>query len=227
MVEIKKAGVMTFEQFENLRTTLAAEARKYDGGLKADGNKYAAVVTVRKALEESPVLPGATAEVKQLADTARAAAASRFKILENDPAYESAVNDKVSADDFTKKYIINGKAKYLQNMSANLGNDPLATQAINNAVIRHLSEKAKIIDGQGNFASAAYNNALNALEPKFTGVIDPTTLTNLRKLGNVAKYIYDQPVGSFINNSNTTVARIADYGSGLAHKVKLITQRFN
>ena len=219
LVELKKLGSMTFEQFENMRTTLANEARKYAPGLNADGNRFAAVNIVRDALESTPIIDGATIDVKNLADIARKSCAIRKNLIANDPAYQAAIWGKTKKDYFTKKFVINGDQDGIASMAANLAHDPLAAQAINNAVIRHLADKAKIIDGEGKFASASYNNALNALEPKLMGVVDPNTLTNLRKLGNVAKYIYDQPVDSFINNSNTHVARLAEYGSGLAHKV--------
>jgi hypothetical protein len=210
LVKLKKTGNMTFEQFENLRTNLAAEARKYEAGIKADGNKAYAVNIVRNALEQTPINPGAAANVKLLADAARSAAKSRFDLIRNDPAWQAAIYDKVAPDDFTRKFLIKGNRKNVQTLKENLSDNPIADQAISSAVIRALEGKAGIVDGQGNFRAASYNNLLSLIEPKLQDIVTPEIADYLLTLGKVAKYTTERPKGAYVNESNTFVGYLAD-----------------
>jgi len=108
---------MTYEQFEAMRTNLAAEMRKAERS--GDGNAKAASGIVRQALEDLP-LTGDAATLKPLADQARAAAKARFDILKKDPAYDAAVND-VAPDKFINKYIINSNKRDLETLVNQLG----------------------------------------------------------------------------------------------------------
>jgi hypothetical protein len=201
------AGFMTFEQFENLRTNLATEARKAERA--GDGNAAAAVNLVRRELEALPMSAENT-QLKSLADDARKAK-ERFDALDADPAYKAAVNDSVAPDAFVQKYIVNGTRDNVAKLRAAMDGDDTAVQTIKVATLDHLRKSAGIDPGyNGNFTQAGYNKALQQLEPKLLALLDPKSAETARTLGDVARYTQFQPKGSFVNNSNTFVSAAAE-----------------
>ena len=204
---------MTFEQFEALRTNLAAEIRKAERS--GDGNRSMASSLVYQALEDLP-LQGNAAQLKPLADTARSLAKSRFDALKKDPAYKAAVNETVPADKFFDKYVIRGVNKNVRTMVDTLGRDSVGHQHIKAGTINWLSDKAGIVDGKGNFSQANYNKALKSLDDvrNYGEIFDPETQLQLKTLGNVANYTQFQPRGSYVNNSNTLVGYLANKAAG-------------
>jgi len=190
---------MTYEQFEAMRTNLAAEMRKAERS--GDGNAKAASSIVRQALEDLP-LSGDAAMLKPLADEARSAAKARFDILKKDPAYDAAVND-IAPDKFINKYVINGNKRDLETLVQQLGGGSEGHQAVSAATINWLKDKSI---SSGNFNQASYNRALKQIEPKLNQLVDAETANNLRNLGAVAADVQAQPRGSYVNNSNTFVA---------------------
>ena len=209
---------MTFEQFEALRTNLAAEGRK--AARAGDGNREAAVSFIRQAMEELP-LKGDAAKLKPLADNARSLANARFNALKKDPAYRAAVEDVVPADKFFDKFVVNGVNKNINTMVQTLGRDSLAHQHMKAGTINWLSDKAGIVDGKGNFSQANYNKALKKLDDvnNFGAIFDPESQLQLKTLGNVAGYTQFQPRGSFVNNSNTLVGYLANKAAGGAETI--------
>lgn len=209
-----KAGEqMTFEQFEAMRTNLAAEIRKAER--TGDGNAAAAASIVRDAMEQLPI-QGQAASLKPLADQARALAKQRFDALKKDPAYKAAIDDAVPADKFFDKYVIGGHNKNVNTMIDTLGRDSPAHQHIKAGTINWLSDRAGIVDGKGNFSQANYNKALKRLDDvnNFGAIFDPETGLQLKTLGNVANYTQFQPRGAFVNNSNTLVGYLANKAAG-------------
>ena len=204
---------MTFEQFEALRTNLAAEARK--AARAGDGNREAAVSFIRQAMEELP-LKGEAANLKPLADQARALAKARFDALKKDPAYKAAVDDSVPADKYFDKFVVTGVNKNIKTMVETLGRDSTAHQHMRAGTINWLSDKAGIVEGRGNFSQAQYNKALKKLDDvkNFQEIFNPESQLQLRTLGNVAAYTQFQPRGSFVNNSNTLVGYLAEKAAG-------------
>jgi hypothetical protein len=209
----KDGEPMTFEQFEAMRTNLAAEIRKAERS--GDGNAAMAASIVREALENLP-LKGEAAALKPLADQARSLAKSRFDALKKDPAYKAAVDDTVPADKYFDKFVVNGINKNINTMVETLGRDSVAHQHMKAGTINWLSDKAGIIEGKGNFSQANYNKALKKLDDvnNFGVIFDPESQLQLRTLGNVAAYTQFQPRGAFVNNSNTLVGYLANKAAG-------------
>jgi hypothetical protein len=214
----KNGEPMTFEQFEAMRTNLAAEIRKAERS--GDGNAAMASSIVREALEQLP-LKGEAAALKPLADQARALAKARFDALKKDPAYKAAVDETVPADKYFDKFVVNGVNKNINTMVETLGRDSPAHQHMRAGTINWLSDKAGIVDGRGNFSQAQYNKALKKLDDvkNFQAIFDPESQLQLRTLGNVAAYTQFQPRGSFVNNSNTLVSYLANKAAGGAEQV--------
>jgi hypothetical protein len=210
-----KTEPMTFEQFEAMRTNLASEIRKAERS--GDGNAAQASSIVRQALEDLPLQGGAFA-LKPLADKARNLAKTRFDLLKKDPAYKAAVDDAVAADKYLDKFVVNGVNKNVQTMVNNLGRNSEAHQHMAAGTINWLKDKAGIVDETGNFSQAGYNKALKRLDDvkNVQEIFNPETASQLKTLGNVARYTQAQPRGAFVNNSNTLVGSLAQKASGLA-----------
>lgn len=203
-------NAMTFEDFLSLRKNLGNVARTAQ-----DGNVRTAAGLMIDELEKLPLSKQAAA-LKPLADEARTAARNRFEMLRKDPAMKAAVDDSIPADKFAQKFVINGVNKNVQQMIANLGENSPAHQTMRATIIDHLREKAGVAREGGNFTQAGYNKALTNLDNmnNLNVVMDGNTANQLKTLGNVASYIQHQPKGSFVNNSNSTVAYLADKAAG-------------
>jgi hypothetical protein len=206
----KSGEPMTFEQFEAMRTNLAAEIRKAER--TGDGNAAAASSIVRQALEDLPLQGNAAKSLKPLADTARSLAKDRFDMLKKDPAYKAAVDDTVPADKFIDKFVVNGVNKNIQTMVDHLGRDSVAHQHMAAGTVNWLKDKAGIVDETGNFSQAQYNKALKQLDDvnNLQEIFNPEAASQLKTLGNVARYTQAQPRGAFVNNSNTLVGSLAE-----------------
>lgn len=205
-------NAMTFEDFLSLRRNLGQVART-----ATDGNVRTAASIMVKELEKLPLQSGAK-ELKPLADVARKAARERFQMLDQDPAYRAAIEDKVPAEKFVEKFVINGHNKNVQTMTKHL--DDVSRQHMAAGTINYLRDRAGIVDNQGNFSQASYNKALKFLDDanKLPIIFDGETATGLRTLGNVARYTQAQPRGAFVNNSNTLVGALAERAGQLVGK---------
>jgi len=208
----KRGEPMTFEQFEAMRTNLAAEMRKADRA--GDGNAEFALGKVREALDDLP-LTGETKELKVLADEARSAAKERFDTLDNDKAYKAAVNGKVEPDDFINKFVINGKKNDIDKMVNHLGVDSQAREVMAAGIVNWLKSKAGIsADGNGAFSQKGFNKALESIDPKILNIVGPEVNQQLKALGNTARNIQERPAGGYVNESNTFVGALANKAAG-------------
>ena len=204
---------LTFQKFEALRTNLAADMRKADRA--GDGNTKYALSLVRQALEDLPLLQEAQG-LKSIADQARSAAKERFDALRADPAYDAAVNG-ASPDTFMEKHVFSktAPASQIQLMRDTFGEGSVGALNIESALINHLREKGGLVE-KSNVSQATYNKTLKALEEKLKAGAKPETVEDLRVLGDVLYKTKAQPAGSFVNNSNTFVAQLAQQGGGMA-----------
>lgn len=224
VAEIRESGTMNFETFENLRTNLAAEARKAERS--GDGNAAAAISQVRDALESTEPL-GRAKEVKPLFDKARTLAKARFDKMKSDPAYKASVNDDVGvgessplADKFVQKYIVGAPRAHVERMLETLAGDELAMETVRAAPFNYLKQKAGIdpYRNEGNFSQHGYNRALAELTPKMDLLAGEELAEQAQRLGRVAHTVKGEPAGSFPNRSNTFIAATAEAAKGLAER---------
>jgi len=197
---------MTFEDYLSLRRNLGDIART-----SQDGSVRKAAGYMIEELEKLPLQKEAAA-LKPLADKARASARARFQMLEKDPAMKAAVDDAVPADKFIDKFVVNGVNKNINTMVQNLGVDSPAHQHMAAGTVNWLTDKAGIVDGNGNFSQSGYNKALKKLDDvqNLNAIFNQEAASQLKTLGNVARYTQAQPRGAFVNNSNTLVGAMAD-----------------
>ena len=214
---LAESNAMTFEDYLSLRRNLGDVART-----NADGSVRKAAGYMIEELEKLPLQKEAAA-LKPLADKARASARARFQMLEKDPAMKAAVDDSVPADKFIDKFVVNGVNKNINTMVENLGRDSPAHQHMAAGTVNWLTDKAGIVDGNGNFSQAGYNKALKKLDDvqNLNAIFNQEAASQLKTLGNVARYTQAQPRGAFVNNSNTLVGSLAEKaGKGVAMGVE-------
>jgi len=209
---------MTFENFENLRTILAAEARKADRA--GDGNAGAAVSLVRNALESMPI-PDALTAIKPLADTARGLAKQQFDMFRDSPAMRAIDSRQFNEDTFLRTHVINASPQQLTNFVAALHDRPDALQSMKAGVISHLHDSAE--SSNQTFLHARYNDALDALGSKREILFAPEELKQLQTVGNVANYTHIQPRGHYVNNSNTGAGFVQGAATAAAHMIDAAT----
>lgn len=215
---LAESKTMTFENFESLRTNLAAIQRS-----SADGNVKRAAGVIRNTLEDLPLMPGSgAARMKPIADAARQAARERFKAMEADPAYKAAVEDSVPPDRFVQKFIISAPRDSVTVMRQNLAGNEAALQTMGVSALDHLRQSAGVdLMGNGSLSQARFNKVLASLSPKLPDLVPTSAAQTLQDIGNVARHIQNQPAGSFVNNSNTFVAAAgksaADIAEGAAN----------
>ncbi|CAB4134359.1 hypothetical protein UFOVP272_51 [uncultured Caudovirales phage] len=203
---LAESNAMTFEDYLSLRRNLGDIARTHP-----DGSVRKAAGYMIEELEKLPLQKEAAA-LKPLADKARASARARFQMLEKDPAMKAAVNDSVPADKFIDTFVVNGVNKNINTMVENLGKDSPAHQHMAAGTVNWLTDKAGIVDGNGNFSQAGYNKALKKLDDvqNLNAIFNQEAASQLKTLGNVARYTQAQPRGGFVNNSNTLVGSLAE-----------------
>jgi hypothetical protein len=215
---------MNFEQFEALRTNLSNVMRG------TDGNASAAARIVRESMEELPLRQTASQagqqyalEIKNAADEARLLARQRFSDLDTDKAYASVVNGNARMNTFIRKFVVNAAPEDLQQLALKFG-DNLGSEVIRAGVLNHLQD---VSISSGTFRQSAFNKALKQMEANRTLslLFGEEGADRLRTIGNVAQFTQEQPVGSFVNNSNSTTAAIATYGvNGIAKAIDGITR---
>jgi len=214
---LAETNAMTFEDYLSLRRNLGDIART-----SQDGSVRKAAGYMIEELEKLPLQKEAAA-LKPLADKARASAKARFQMLEKDPAMKAAVDDAVPADKFIDKFVVNGVNKNINTMVENLGRDSPAHQHMAAGTVNWLTDKAGIVDGNGNFSQAGYNKALKKLDDvqNLNAIFNQEAASQLKTLGNVARYTQAQPRGAFVNNSNTLVGSLAEKaGKGVSMGVE-------
>jgi hypothetical protein len=214
---------MNFAQYENLRTQIARETRKAQ---KADdGNAVHALTLVRGELEKLPLI-GETVEAKALADKARSTAKSEFDLLNRDsPAYNKVyadlINGKTDTKDFIQSAVLRSKNKdFVKTME--LFDDPVAQQHLRAGALDIILKDAT--DTSGNFKPARFAKAIENLDVnKKLDVLFGQEAQTLRKIAKTGQLVEARPAGAFVNESNTTVARMAaEYGKRLAEQTPVV-----
>jgi len=135
-----------------------------------------------------------------------------MQTVERTPALQ-AVRDGVEPDKFVQQFIVgagkdasfSGVAQLKHSIKAN----PVAMQSVRDQILGHLKSKALggMPDETGNFGSAAYVKALEAIgERKLRLFFQPSEIQKMQALGRVARYEQFQPAGAAVNNPNTAGA---------------------
>ena len=212
---------MHFEDFETLRSDAARDMRGNDPAAAQ------AAYIVRQELEKLPLAEGA-ANLKPLADKARALSKARFDAMDADPAYKAVAGDmdagvergqqSTLADNFVSKYLIKGKLADIQKMRAKFQGDPEAVGLIESAPLNYLRDKAGInpYKEENIFTQNGYNTALKEIEPRMDALLRPEIAEKARALGRVATNVQQAPPGELVNRSGTAVTQLREGAKDIA-----------
>lgn len=170
----------------------------------ADKPMSTALTSLRNAVKNAVLSADATGgPFKPAVD----AAAQRFRLHEAIPSLEAAANGTTAADDFVKRFVINGKVNDVQGMGKLLASvDKDAYNQARSQLGADLQRAAfgENMAGDKGFAQERFNKRLRELgTDKLAAFFSPEEIANLKTLGRVGSYITSQPAGSAVNNSNT------------------------
>jgi muramidase (phage lysozyme) len=193
---------MNFNLFENLRTDLAAEIRKAQRS--GDGNQAYVLGQVRNELENLP-LKGEAANLKPLADKARATAKADFDLEKSNVAYSRVVNDIADSKNFVEDAVIRSKNKDFANTLNLISDNPQALEHLRSGTLDYIINKSK--DASGNFSTGQFNKYINNLDVnKKLFALFGEDAEVIRNLARTGQRIEARPKGSFVNESNTATA---------------------
>ncbi len=211
---------MNFAQYENLRTQISRETRKAQRA--DDGNAVHALTIARSELEKLPLL-NETAEAKVVADKARSLAAQEFGLLDKrrdtyNPVYADIVNGGADTSNFIPKVVIRSKNADFAKAMDMLKDNPDAIKQLRAGTLDYMIREST--DASGNFKTGKFTQLINNLDvnKKLATLFgeDSQVLKDLAKTGQL---IESRPRGSFVNESNTSVANMASqYAKGAAEQ---------
>lgn len=146
---------------------------------------------------------------------ARGANRSLMRQIERTPALKDLYEGNIAPDNFTQKYVIgpSAKASDVQRLGRMLAADPGARDAVRTSITQHLKDRA--LSGQpddigaAKFSPAQYARALKQIgDRKLGAFFDAQEIEQLHALSRAGRLMTNQPVGSAVNNSNTSAAMI-------------------
>ena len=166
-----------------------------------------ALGVVRDALNGANPANNTGADALAAFQVARKLAAERFKLHEAIPALKAAANGDVPADDFVRKFIINGDALELRGM-ANLLKEhaPEAYQQARAQIGAELRRAGfgENIAGDKPFSQERFNAKLRQMgTARLQAFFTPEEIATMRTAGRVGAYMESPPAGSAVNYSNT------------------------
>lgn len=166
-----------------------------------------ALGVVRDALNSANPANNTGADALAAFQGARKLAAERFKLHEAIPALKAAANGDVPADDFVRKFIINGDALELRGM-ANLLKEhaPEAYQQARAQIGAELRRAGfgENIAGDKPFSQERFNAKLRQMgTARLQAFFTPEEIATMRTAGRVGAYMESPPAGSAVNYSNT------------------------
>lgn len=172
------------------------------------GSAVTALGVVRDALHKAPIADNVGEEAKAMFDVGRAIARDRFKTHELIPALKSAIDGDVSAQDFVKRFIVNGKAEEVGRLAKVLtpeARDEARKQF--GAVLERVAYGANTA-GDKTFAQESFNKFLQSpgMKQKMLAFFSPEEVANFERIGRVAAYKHSFPADSTVNTSNTAAA---------------------
>jgi hypothetical protein len=222
MEAFQTGAPFTPQAYKNLQSMLSKETMK-------GGNEGAAAALAARIMRNADILPAgvvnngapvpmgvanamrgaddAATDAIDAVNRARNATRQAYAYEESSPLVRSVLSDGRTADPqrIAQSYIIGGTAREAEELIQQVG--PQGMAPIKDAILSHLKEKALsgASDETGKFSQAAFTKALNALgERKLSLIFSPEELRALRNNARVASLMMSQPVGSAVNNSNST-----------------------
>lgn len=159
-----------------------------------------------QALIQGPAgVTGANAgdESIQAFRAARTANRAMMQRIESNPALR-AVHEGVEPDKFVQRYLVGDGATAADVRALVAELDPQTLGVLRSTLAKNLRDAATTnTDDVVKFSNTAYRKAFRSLEEKLPNFFNAEEIDQLRAIGDAAKYMQAQPVGSAVNNSNS------------------------
>jgi len=178
--------------------------------LMAQGNKEGALAVgkVRDALNDAPIADNVGADAKAMFDTARGMARDRFKLHEKIPALKAAADGDIPAQDFVKRFLINGKVEEVSGLAKALPED--AKQEARRQFGAALEKAAfgQNTAGDVAFSQERFAKFLNqsGMKRKLGAFFSEAEVAQLERISRVGAYTSSFPANATVNTSNTAGA---------------------
>lgn len=204
-------------------------------GKTSDGETRAALGIVRSVLEEevdnslSTFGNSLRGDARNAWNTARTAAMQRFQSIDQTPALKAAIDD-IAPDNFFDNFVLSKttSARDVKSLLNELENNPESIKDLKLEIMRFISQNA-VANQSKSISPAGIDRALKAIgDEKLKLFFNNEELKHLKNLKAVSMYLYSQPMGSNVNNSNSgsAFANIMKY-MGLLDKVPFIGPKIN
>lgn len=195
---------------------------------KLDQQNKVAFGLVRDSLEQETddalIRVGGTlqGEAKTAWDAARKAASERFGLIKRNPALQQAIDD-VAPDKFFQQQVLSANVRDVKALVDEIKSDPQAVNNVRQEIIRFIANKT-VSDTTGNVSPKAMNNAIKSIgDEKLAMFFSPEELKHLKNLNAASRYLFSQPRGSNVNNSNSASAFANMMGyMGLLKRIPLV-----
>ena len=190
---------------------------------------------VRQALDDAPLLEGQGQGAIDAFNKARTANRQWMGIVEKVPALQ-AVRDGIEPDKFVNQFIIGNGSKSsvmdVAKVKTLVKDSPEAMQAIRGQMMSYIKSKALggASDEVGKISQSNLMKAIESIgERKLRLFFSKDEIAQLKAISRVASYEQVQPVGSYVNNSNTAAATLSTLfdkmaSSPLMSKIPMLPQ---
>lgn len=198
-----------------------------------DGETRYALSLIRQTLEQEADTAlsrfGTTlnGDAKAAWDSARKSASDRFGLIDRMPALQKAIDDD-APDKFFQQQILSANVRDVKALADEIKNDPQAFNNVRQEIIRFIANKT-VSDTSGNVSPKAMSDALKSIgDDKLKIFFSADELKHLQNLRAATKYLFAQPRGANVNNSNSAsaFANMMNY-MGLLKNVPVIGPKIN
>lgn len=178
--------------------------------LMSQGNKEGALAVskVRDALNDAPIADNVGADAKAMFDTARGMARDRFKLHEKIPALKAAAEGDIPAQDFVKRFLINGKVEEVSGLAKVLPEESKQEARRQFGAALEKAAFGQNTAGDVAFSQERFAKFLNqsGMKRKLAAFFNPEEVAQLERISRVGSYTSSFPANSTVNTSNTAGA---------------------
>lgn len=178
-----------------------------DATRQGKGSAATAIGVIRDALNKAPIEDNVGEDAKAMFDTARGMARDRFKQLETIPALKAAADGDISADDFVRRFIVNGKTEDVLALSKILPQESADEARRQIGAVLQRAAFGDNVGGANNFSQERFASTVRKLgRQKLEAFFGPDEVDELERIARVGAYINSVPSGAPVNTSNTAAA---------------------
>jgi len=196
----------------NVNTSMMIDKR-FSGlqrDLTAAGNKEGALAVgkLRTALNDAPIADNIGEDAKALYDVARGAAKNRFKLHDAIPALKASADGDISAQDFTRRFLINGKAEEVAGLAKIMPQEAKQEARKQFGAALERAAFGQNVAGDKAISQESLAKFLNqsGMKQKMSAFFSPAEMKQFDQISRVAAYTGSFPANNTVNTSNTASA---------------------